>query len=275
MREDLRALHTSPCIEPTHRDACDPSLPLVLSCRRGDAKQQIEHLLGEKSRLFTTKCVMTELRGLGKEFSGAPHPAPPVDVYRRSRNPIHSLKPPLFVHPGTRQVCKSYALHHCGHEAPVSAAECLAEQVADGNPQHFFLATQDRPLQRKVMAMPGGAVAFVSVNGLHLETPSEAQKSHAKKADDARMAPGRVERRSSALRELTEGADKEEGVAEGQVFKRKKAKGPNPLAAKPKQRKTPAVAPAPPPAAGGEVSGKPKRQRKRRKSRAEGGDGSD
>ena len=34
--------------------------------------------------------------------------------------------------------------------------------------------------QRACMAVPGGAVLFASVNGVHLETPSELQKQAAK-----------------------------------------------------------------------------------------------
>lgn len=38
----------------------------------------------------------------------------------------------------------------------------------------------DSDLQRACMAVPGGAVLFASVNGVHLETPSELQKQAAK-----------------------------------------------------------------------------------------------
>ena len=37
------------------------------------------------------------------------------------------------------------------------------------NPDHFFLATQDRSLRAAVDRVPGGASIFASVNGLHLQ----------------------------------------------------------------------------------------------------------
>lgn len=55
------------------------------------------------------------------------------------------------------------------HPPPTLAA-------GDKNEEHFFVATQDKALQRKCMAVPGGAVLFASVNGVHMEQPSELQK---------------------------------------------------------------------------------------------------
>lgn len=39
-------------------------------CRRGDAKDLLTKLLGDPVKIFTTKCVMHELRKLGKEMAG-------------------------------------------------------------------------------------------------------------------------------------------------------------------------------------------------------------
>lgn len=40
-------------------------------CRRGEAKDLLAKLLGDQVKVFTTKCVMHELRSLGGEFAGA------------------------------------------------------------------------------------------------------------------------------------------------------------------------------------------------------------
>lgn len=49
----------------------DPHVLLTpLPCRRGECKEEVTKLLGDTSRVFTTKCVMQELRSLGKEYSG-------------------------------------------------------------------------------------------------------------------------------------------------------------------------------------------------------------
>ena len=42
------------------------------------------------------------------------------------------------------------------------------------------MATQDKGLQRQCMAVSGGAVLFASINGVHLEVPSEMQKQRVK-----------------------------------------------------------------------------------------------
>ena len=41
--------------------------------------------------------------------------------------------------------------------------------AGESNPEHFFVATQDRGLRSAVDRVPGGASIFASVNGLHLQ----------------------------------------------------------------------------------------------------------
>ena len=41
--------------------------------------------------------------------------------------------------------------------------------AGESNPEHFFVATQDRELRAAIDRVPGGASIFVSVNGLHLQ----------------------------------------------------------------------------------------------------------
>lgn len=218
-----------------------PSHPFFpLPRRRGDCKEEISKLLGDPARVFTTKCVMHELRKMGGEFTAARHAA------------------------------KRYALHQCGHDTAVSAAECLAAQVEAGNTEHFFLATQDRGLQRKVSAQPGGAVIFASVNGLHLEAPSDAQRKHVQ-AGETVGAAGLPGMRPGA------GSDSDEEGGRHQtrdrpVFRRNKAKGPNPLSIRKKAKR-----PAEGGGGGGGGSGgegeQQKRKRQRRKRAEDGGDG--
>lgn len=52
-----------------------------------------------------------------------------------------------------------------------------------GNPEHLFIASQDRTLRAALMRQPGCAAVFASVNGLHLEAPSEAQKAEARSTE--------------------------------------------------------------------------------------------
>jgi hypothetical protein len=56
------------------------------------------------------------------------------------------------------------------------------------------VATQDKALQRRCMALPGGAVLFATVNGVQLEAPSELQKRRMAQASErgAAMVGGGV-----------------------------------------------------------------------------------
>lgn len=135
----------------------------------------------------------------------------------------------------TRRVCRGYALHKCGHEGEVSAAECLFEQVKNGNRDHFFVATQDKSLQRLLASTSGCALLFASVNGVHLEAPSERQVKEVEKKAKSHLGPGRVELKDKALQELK--AEEEAArPKERSIFKKTKAKGPNPLSRLPKRK---------------------------------------
>ena len=238
-----------------HKDltSSDFYVPLnILLCRRGDAKEEVSKLLGDPARVFTTKCVMHELRGLGKDYIP------------------------------TRQACKRYALHKCGHEDPVSAAQCLAEQVLDGNHEHFFIETQDRSLQRQVINLPGGAVLFTSVNGIHIENPSEAQKRHvqAKEVTGVGLLPQQVKKKvhkdGSGGSEDGSGSssededEKQQRPLTGGKFRRNKAKGPNPLSIQ-KRKKVNTAAPPSAPKEGDE--GKEPKQKRQRRRQTSGDDG--
>jgi U3 small nucleolar RNA-associated protein 23 len=177
-----------------------------VSRRRGDLKDELSKLLGDQARVFVTRCVMHELRGLGAEFAD------------------------------TRHACKRHALHSCGHDAPVSASECLASQVSNGNAEHFFVATQDKTLQRKVNASQGGAVIFASPNGIHLEAPSELQKRLVHRKEQRQLGTTTVDRMSKSLADLKQ-EELAERPRERSIFKRNRAKGPNPLSRQSKKKK--------------------------------------
>jgi hypothetical protein len=57
-----------------------------------------------------------------------------------------------------------------------------ARRAGERNTEHYFVATQDRGLRSALGLRPGGASVFVSVNGMHLEPPSDAQKAQSGQA---------------------------------------------------------------------------------------------
>jgi len=213
----------------------------LLELKRGEVQDLVPQFLGEKCRVFTTRCCVNELKKLGL-----------TDAARATRH---------------------LAIHHCGHDdGPSPSSECLLQQVSDGdNANHFFVATQDRALQRNVSNVPGGAVLFATVNGIQMEMPSEKQKQQMMKSVEARQVQmGEMERRMMDSGSAGSAGSGGHGGGGG-LFRRKRAKGPNPLSIRKKK-------------AGGEGSGrhqgraegagedKVKRKRQRRSREGGGGD---
>lgn len=78
------------------------------------------YLMGE-TQLCTTRCVLKELETLGKELYGA------------------------------KLIAQKCQVRNCPHfKSAVSGSECLLSMVDDGNPHHYFVATQDQNLSVKV-----------------------------------------------------------------------------------------------------------------------------
>ena len=55
------------------------------------------------------------------------------------------------------------------------------------NPEHYIVATQEKGLRQTLGGIPGGATVFASVNGLHIEPPSDAQRKAVEQAITARL----------------------------------------------------------------------------------------
>ena len=48
--------------------------------------------------------------------------------------------------------------------------------AGESNDEHYFVATQDGELRSSLGKGLGGATLFISVNGLHINQPTETQK---------------------------------------------------------------------------------------------------
>lgn len=239
-RRALRFYRISFGFRPPYKVLLDGNFVHALDqMKKGESKDLVARLLGDQVKCYTTSCVQHELKKLGKEVAGA------------------------------RQLLKRYPLHKCGHEERCSAADCLLAQLGDKNEEHFFVATQDKALQRRCMAVPGGAVLFASVNGVHLEQPSALQKQAVAQEEQKHMAPSQAELQTAALQDVAAAGQPRDRPP----LRRKRAKGPNPLSALPKKKKKGAGGSGeqqqrqgPAGAGGGEgeqQAGKRKRQRRR------------
>ncbi|KAH9791579.1 PIN domain-like family protein [Citrus sinensis] len=199
------------------------------------ADNALSNALAAPVKLFTTKCVIDELKRLGQSHSEAVEAAYKVAIAR------------------------------CEHEKLKSADACLMEVIGEKNPEHFFVATQDVDLRKKLQEVPGVPLIFGLRNALLLEPPSSFQRKFVKTSEEARSCMTKSEfkklKKSTKnileTKEIGDSSNKNEelenqklemqadkkthyarkgmGVKDRPQFKRKRAKAPNPLSCKKKK----------------------------------------
>lgn len=172
-------------------------------------KEQLPKMLEARCTPCTTGCIMAELRSLGDRALGA------------------------------AIIAKGYYRVQCGHETPVGAKQCIAEQVGAKNERSFLVATQDLELAQAVRAVPG--VPLIRLDGPvpRVEEPSTQTRGVAKRGEDAKLQVATWER--PKLPELIEREAKVKEAAAA-PRKRKGPKGANPLSCKKAKKQAPARA---------------------------------
>ncbi|KAJ3672254.1 hypothetical protein LUZ60_006975 [Juncus effusus] len=199
----------------------------LLSNDLSPADDALARLLGARCLLFTTKCIIAELKSLGPSYSE------------------------------TLDAAKQLMTARCEHEKRVSGVNCIQSVIGETNSEHFFVGTQDSELRRKFREVPGVPVIYGLKNALFIEQPSTDQREFAKSAEEKRLHVNESElvkffkknpKESSNDGDSDGGEEKEVkavlsalkggGAVDKSKFKRKKAKGPNPLSCKKKKPKT-------------------------------------
>ncbi|KDP42893.1 hypothetical protein JCGZ_23835 [Jatropha curcas] len=200
------------------------------------ADKALSNILGGPVKLFTTRCVLGELKRLGNSYS-------------ESLQAAHKLM-----------------IARCDHENKKSAEACIVEIIGENNPEHFFVATQDFVMRKKFREVPGVPLIFGLRNAVLLEPPSAFQHEFVKTSEEERSRVTELEhkmlknRTKSMLTKEKSGhsSDENEGprdqdlemqpvrkkqgtgkrmdVKDRAQFKRKKVKGPNPLSCKKKKK---------------------------------------
>lgn len=199
------------------------------------ADTALTNILGATVKLFTTRCALAELKSLGGS-------------YQEALNAANNL-----------------ITARCDHETRKSAVDCISEVIGENNSEHFFVATQDADLRRSLQKIPGVPVIFALRNALFLEQPSSFQHQFAKSAEEERLHMTDLELNMLRQRKKRKLSDDKRGdssdaseeevddVSQVQIintnvkrngsdvkdkvrFKRKKAKGPNPLSVKKKKK---------------------------------------
>jgi len=173
----------------------------------------LPRLLGGKVRIFVTRHVGQELRNLKHGKSAA--------------------------------LARTFDLAKTPEDldSDASPADAILRLVGTNNPEHFFVATQDKRLKRALKAIPGTPLIAATVNGLVLDEPptkaAAGAEKPAKAARDQARGDGAVSekerKRLSAVR--PDLADAVKRKTSGTPAHKKRAKAPNPLAVKKKGKK--------------------------------------
>ncbi|KAL5722839.1 hypothetical protein ACHQM5_006310 [Ranunculus cassubicifolius] len=237
----------------------------LLTNNMPSADRALSDSLRGRTKPFTTRCVLGELKSLGASFNG------------------------------TLEAASSLIIARCDHEKRISAAQCIQEVIGEENSEHFFVATQDTDLRETLEQVPGVPVLYGLRNALFLDPPSESQRQHAVDMEEKRLHASESEmmllqkrRKGSDLgTEITADAPEgeENSIVNSQMlarrdstrramnmmdkakFKRKRAQGPNPLSRKTKKSHGEKTPPASNPGGKEEGNASKKRIRKRKRSR--------
>ncbi|NXO01585.1 UTP23 protein, partial [Rhinopomastus cyanomelas] len=188
-------------------------------------REQLPGYLGGAVQLCTSRCVLKELESLGKALYGA------------------------------KLIAQRFEVRNCSHHKdPVSGSACLLSMIEEGNPHHYFVATQDQELANKVKKKAGVPLLFIIQNTMVLDKPSPKSLAFVQKLQADQLVP-EYQKQSIAQLKEREGLAKQEGEKRR---KRKRAGGPNPLSCLKKKKKT---------QEGQEVSTAKKKRRKRKRNR--------
>lgn len=129
------------------------------------------------------------------------------------------------------KLAKSFERRRCGHvvsehdetkPAPLSAFECLCEVVGETNKHRYVVATQKPKLRQRFRKIPGLPLIYLSRSVMIMEPMSKATETRRKEIEEAKLLSGLNKVVSEPV--------------ESHRPKAKKAKGPNPLSVKKRQR---------------------------------------
>jgi len=222
---------------------------------------EVPKLLGGPVRLLVPKPVVAELHVLGKKFAAAAKYARRLKVLNTE---------------GTAAAEQKFA----------SAADAVVAHVAGGNPERFFVMTEDAALRQRLAALPGLPLLRFARERLVVEssarsqlqvattdTPEAAAAAAAKAAKYAVTLPsagsGSERADPSGAAPAPSNGGGEAAAAGGK--KRRRPKEPNPLSQK-KKKKLGVAAPG---NAGGASAGRDGAPSGRRKRRRGGGGGAE
>ncbi|PIA41021.1 hypothetical protein AQUCO_02300061v1 [Aquilegia coerulea] len=196
--------------------------------------QALSNILGGSTKLFTTRCIIAELKSV------------------------------IGAHSDSFREASSLITARCDHEKRIPGVECIEEVIGKDNSEHFFVATQDSDLQKKFQKVACVPVVYGLRNSLFLSRLTKSQRELAEKNEEERLRMElklleKMGNKESAAEVTSDAGDTDDGLDDRAIlqqsltnrrstrrsmgvvdkarFKRKIAKGPNPLSCK--KKKTP------------------------------------
>uniref|UniRef100_A0A8C2UZX3 rRNA-processing protein UTP23 homolog n=2 Tax=Chinchilla lanigera TaxID=34839 RepID=A0A8C2UZX3_CHILA len=168
-------------------------------------REQLPRYLMGETQLCTTRCVLKELETLGNDLYGA------------------------------KLIAQKCQVRNCPHfKNAVSGSDCLLSMVEEGNPHHYFVATQDQNLSVKVKKKPGVPLMFIIQNTIVLDKPSPKTVAFVKAIESGQLVS--VHEKES-IKQLKEEQGLMKNPEQRRRKKRKKISGPNPLSCLKKKKK--------------------------------------
>lgn len=161
-------------------------------------REQMPKYFGGAVELFTTRCVLEELKRLGGQVYGA------------------------------LRICEQFELVKCAHSPTLTAADCLRQmcrRAKQPDQQRFGVASQDEKLLFDLRDLGGIPLVSIKFHTLLLEQPSKASLNA-------------KEQTSSELKSVKDLKKEILGESVSELtLKSKKSKGPNPLSCKKKKKR--------------------------------------
>lgn len=209
----------------------DASFCLSSLRHKFDAKERFTTVLGAASRLLVSACVMDELRRLARE------------------------NPEDHIFTGAPFLARRMELRRCRHEPALSGTECIKSLLGEDNQFHYGVASDDEGLKEIVRRTAGVPLIYMERVFPLLETPGRVTLEALARKEQARLHVHPIE---AAVIQKEFGPLAAEEPSK--KYKKKKARGPNPLAVK-----KPTKSRAQPPNDAGTSKGSGRKRRKRRK----------
>jgi len=187
--------------------------PFVQEALQGklDVREQLTKLVsGGRITPCTTSCILHELRNLGQKGEAA-----------------------LWI-------AQTFYKVKCGHSDPLSAADCVQDQIGAENERRLIVATQDLDLAAHLRNVPGVPLIRFNHYTPLLEDPSAASRTLSGKLDKKAVEVGEWERKKLPMLAQKEAIAAARAAQPPPNKRWKGPKGPNPLSCMKSKKDAPA-----------------------------------